>query len=287
MTSPTTAPIRPSAVAALALLLAAACSRAAAADPRDLAGTLSVTGSSTCAPAVLELAKEFERQHPGARIEVQTGGSSRGLADVRRGTAEVGMVSRDLTPEEAAEVRAWPFARDGVCVIVNARNPVAALSDDELRRIYRGEVGSWAELGGDDAPVTAVDKAAGRATRDVFLTYLGLAPDEARGDVVIGDNEQGIKTVAQDRNAVGYVSVGAAEQALRAGAALRLLPCRGVPAGTAELAAGRYPMARSLNLVTAGEPSPLAAAFLAHCRSAAAAPFVEALGFVPWAGEVP
>src|SRR5574340_638372 len=61
---------------------------------------LVLTGASTIAPLVSEIARRFESRYPGTRIDVQSGGSSRGINDVRNGTAGIGMVSRSLKPEE-------------------------------------------------------------------------------------------------------------------------------------------------------------------------------------------
>ncbi|MGV8891357.1 MAG: hypothetical protein ACOH2K_00090 [Burkholderiaceae bacterium] len=49
------------------------------------AGWLVLTGSSTVVPLALEIAKRFEQQNPGLRIDVQSGGSSRGVANARSG----------------------------------------------------------------------------------------------------------------------------------------------------------------------------------------------------------
>ena len=62
----------------------------------EATGKLVVTGSSTVAPLVLEIAKRFETLHPDVRIDVQTGGSSRGIADAGSGLADIGMASRPL-----------------------------------------------------------------------------------------------------------------------------------------------------------------------------------------------
>jgi phosphate transport system substrate-binding protein len=61
-----------------------------------------ITGSSTVAPLVAEIAKQFEAKHPDIRVDVQTGGSSRGLTDARQGLADIGMVSRALTDKETS-----------------------------------------------------------------------------------------------------------------------------------------------------------------------------------------
>src|SRR5690349_11009189 len=65
-----------------------------------LAGKLTLTGSSTVAPLAAEIAKRFEQIHPGVRVDVQSGGSSRGVSDARSGAADLGLVSRALNPDE-------------------------------------------------------------------------------------------------------------------------------------------------------------------------------------------
>ncbi|MEB3354066.1 MAG: substrate-binding domain-containing protein [Cyanobacteriota bacterium] len=72
---------------------------------------LSLSGSSTVAPLAAEIAKRYEASHPGTRVDVQTGGSSRGIADARSGMAQIGLVSRALKPEEA-DLQATTIAID-------------------------------------------------------------------------------------------------------------------------------------------------------------------------------
>lgn len=68
------------------------------ADAAD--GRVILTGSSTIAPLMAEIGKRFEERNPDIRVDVQTGGSSRGIADARSGLADIGMVSRALKSEE-------------------------------------------------------------------------------------------------------------------------------------------------------------------------------------------
>lgn len=241
---------------------------------------LVITGSSTLAPLVGAIAERYEQAHAGVRIDVQTGGSGRGVADVRAGRAQLGMISRDLYEEEA-ELSATPIAQDGVCVIVHADSELDGLTREQARALWTGAVHSWSELGGDDSAPTVVNKAAGRATRSVFAAYLGLEEHELVGDLVIGDNEQGIKTVAGDPQAVGYVSIGAAQRAVDEGVSVRLLAADGVRPSLSNLAQERFPVRRALHLVSVGERSPLAVEFVAYARSSAVHDLVEGLGLVP------
>jgi len=275
------------AAGALALVLAAGCSDGAAeaAGPDDggLRGRLTVTGSSTCAPLVGEIARRFEALHAGVRIDVQTGGSSRGIADVGTGLADVGMSSRALADAEREGRRSHVFARDGVGFLVHASNPVRELSDEQLVAVYTGAVTRWSELGGVDAEITVIDRADGRSELDLVTELLDLERDAIAADVVAGENQQGIKQVATDPHAITYMSVGSSELERRRGTPIALLPLRGVEASSATVADGRYPLVRPLILITGAAPGPLAAAFVAYARSAAVDDLVREQGFVPLA----
>src|SRR5262245_3820261 len=114
--------------AVLAVITALGCSSA----PPGTAGSgkLVLTGSSTIAPLAAEIGKRFEAAHPGVRIDVQTGGSSRGIADARQGLADIGMASRALKKDES-DLLAFTIALDGVCLIVHQDNPVEKLADQQ------------------------------------------------------------------------------------------------------------------------------------------------------------
>lgn len=272
--------------ALLALLAAAmwACSESPGSvgngSRNEPAGRLLITGSSTVAPLVGEIAKRFESRHPGVRIDVQTGGSSQGIADARRGTADIGMASRALHEHER-DLDAHAIAMDGITMIVHRDNPIATLTDQQIIDIYTGSIRNWRDAGGNNAAITVVNKADGRATLELFLSHFRLKSADIRADVVIGDNQHGIRTVVGDRNAITYVSIGTAEFESDRGTAVKLLPMSGVEPTTANVSSGTFPLARPLNLVTHGERSPLVQAFLDFATSRDVNDLSEAQYFVP------
>ena len=87
-----------------------------------------LTGASTIAPLAAEIGKRYEELHPGVRIDVQTGGSSRGVNDARQGLNDIGMVSRPLKEDEK-DLHGFAVANDGVTVILHKDNPVSSLSN--------------------------------------------------------------------------------------------------------------------------------------------------------------
>lgn len=241
---------------------------------------LLLTGSSTVAPLMMEIGRRFERDHPGVRVDVQTGGSSQGIADAVSGVADIGMASRNLRPEET-NLQPHPIARDGVCLIVHSDNPTPSLTDQQVVGIYSGKIKSWKQLGWKDRDIVVVHKAAGRATQEVFLAHFPLEDVSVEADVIVGDNQQGIKTVAGNPLAIGYVSIGAAEAEARAGTAIRLVAADETAATTENVANGSFPITRPLNLLTSEHTSELAAALIEFAQSPKAHETIQAQYFVP------
>ena len=243
-------------------------------------GKLVLTGSSTVAPLAAEIAKRYEVEHPEARIDVQTGGSSRGIADARQGTADIGMVSRALKANEK-DLQAFTIAKDGISVILNRDNRVQNLSDKQIVNIYTGKITNWKLVGGTDAPITVVNKAEGRSTLELFAEHFKIKTKDIEADVVIGDNEQGIKTVAGNPNAIGYVSIGSGEYAATHKTPIKLLPVEGVTASITNVSKGTFPISRPLNLVTKTTPTGLQKSFIDFARSPQVQDIVKEQYFVP------
>jgi phosphate transport system substrate-binding protein len=260
----------------LIIMLATSASSLQAAERKKLV----ITGSSTIAPLILEVAKQFEAGRAGVRIDVQTGGSSRGITDARQGTADIGMVSRPLTAEES-DLIAQPIAMDGIGIILHRDNVVKSLTKEQIVAIYTGKIDNWKSVGGQDAPIVVVGKAEGRSTLELFLAYTQLKATDVKAAVIIGDNAQGIKTVAGNPQAIGYVSIGTAEFEAKSGAKIALLPLEGIDPTVANVSAGKFPLSRPLNLVTKGQAKGLTKEFIEFARSAAVEPLVVGQFFVP------
>jgi len=242
---------------------------------------LVITGSSTAAPLVTEIAKRYETLEPAVRIDVQTGGSSRGIADAATGLAHIGMSSRALKASEKEGLQPYVLAQDGVCFLVHASNPVDTLTDEQLKAIYTGQVNNWKEVGGRDAPITVVNRAQGRSELELILDYFELAPDAIEADLVVGENQHGIKTVAGDPNAIVYMSVGTAEYEKNQGTPIKLLPLRGVAASSDTVAKGRFPLSRPLILIAQPEPEDGVRSFLKFALSTNVHGLIRSQAFVP------
>ena len=243
-------------------------------------GKLIVTGSSTIAPLVAELARQFEHIHPNAKIDVQTGGSARGISDVRQKISHIGMVSRQLKTTEN-DLNPHLLAKDGVSIILNKNNPINELTKKQIKQIYLGKIKNWNSLGGNNKKITVINKAEGRSTLEVFLEHFELKNTQIKPSIIIGDNEQAIKLVANNPDAIAYVSIGTAEYDIALNVAIKTLPLNGVEASTKTVLSNLFPLSRELNLITKGELTTLSKAFIDFTRNISNNTTIEEFGFVP------
>ncbi len=241
---------------------------------------LTLTGSSTIAPLAMELGRAFEKIYPNVRVDVQTGGSSRGVADARSGLADIGMASRSLKTTEN-DLLSHTIAYDGITLILHTKNPIETLTDEQVVSIYQGSIENWQQVGGLNQPITVVNKAEGRSTLELFLKYFKLNNRDIKADVVIGDNQQGIKTISGNPWAIAYVSIGAAEYEEQHGTAIKLLGVGDAIASIESVKQGDYPLSRPLNFVTLTPPEGLVKEFIAFAQSPQVSSIIEQQYFIP------
>lgn len=106
-------------------------------------GSCVIGGSSSVSPLMEKLVEAYAEVNPNASIELQTSDSSTGMASAIEGSYDIGMASRELKEEEAAELEGTVIATDGIAVIVNQNNPTEDLSADQVKAIYIGDVTNW------------------------------------------------------------------------------------------------------------------------------------------------
>ena len=229
---------------------------------------------------------ELERDNKGVRFEVQTGGSSRGATDTIEDRNDVGMMSRDPTKDELSKLYAHPIAFDGISLIVNKGNPITSIKHAQVVELFTKKTTKWSGVSKHKGDVFVISKAEGRATLDVFLKHFDLTAQKVKPDAVIGDNQQGLRMVAGNPQAIGFVSVGEALRAVKDGVKIKLVALDGVSPTTSNIADGSYPLSRRLYLVFREQPKEgwgrVILDFVASDRGKA---IVKDLNFVPLAAK--
>jgi phosphate transport system substrate-binding protein len=242
------------------------------------------------------------------------------------GKSDFALLSRDLAPSDRMrfvtahgyEPRRIPVAGgswrrfgylDAVAVVVNDANPVRGLSFAQLDAVFsrsrlRGHapVATWDELGVPQwagrpvhvvggASWAAEDSARAIVMRERVLSLEGrrgewrsdLSPDS-------GTEAQVPDLVAVDPLAIGFTGLGHVKPGTRAIALAEAEGAAFVAPGFEEVSHGRYPLARTVNLLLAlpprAEPDPVLAAFARFLLSRDGQAAVIADGpFLPLRGE--
>jgi phosphate transport system substrate-binding protein len=262
----------------IATLLLSACGPAAeptaaptkppAPSGAGLSGQLQLAGSTTVQPIAEKLAEAFMSKNPDLVIEIQGGGSSVGVTSAGEGTVDIGNASRDVKDSELEKfptLKIFTIAYDGIAVVTHPDTKLSSLSVEQVRDIFAGEITNFSEVGGPDAPITVVSREEGSGTRAAF-EELVMAYKDAAGEsqekvitekaLLQQSNGQVRTTVATTPNSIGYLSFGFLDESTAPA------PIDGVEPSVANVKNGSYPIFRPLNMLTNGEPSELAKAFI-------------------------
>jgi len=242
---------------------------------------LVITGSSTIYPLMTDIARRFEGLNPGVSIEVRSGGSGKGIADLRAGVSDIAMVSRQLVDSERG-LFSFPLCRDGAAIVVHRSNPLKGLSRQQLADLITGKITDWSELGARAGAVRLAWRTDEQAIPELILRHLKLEPGQVRSHTRFFENADAVAFVAKDRNAITLAALGVAEQSAKAGLPVKLLAYEGIPASTRAVRDRTYLLSRPLNLVTRSLPEGVQKRLVDYAVSRAVNDLHEKHGFVPF-----
>lgn len=245
-----------------AVLVLAAASLAGCAKSGGASKQIVVNGSTTILPIAEIAAEDFMKANLGTKVLVSGVGSSAGIESVSSGSSDIGTSSRDLKPEEASlHLVDTPIAYDAITVIVNPKNPVRALSHQQIKEIFMGKIKNWREVGGPDMEIGLVNRDEASGTREAFSKAVlgGEAFDPTA--VILPGTGQVRSVVGSERGAVGYISLGFVNREVRA------VSIDGVKPTVSAVTAGTYPITRVLHFFTAKTPSGLTKRYIDYVLS--------------------
>ena len=263
--------------AVMALSLFAGCGQKANDNGTTTGGTVSTDGSTSMEKVIGALGESFMEANSGTTFTYNPTGSGSGIQAVSEGRCDIGLSSRALKDDEKASgLKETIVALDGIAIIVNPQNPVKDLSLEQIAKIYTGEITNWKDVGGEDAEIVRVGREAGSGTRDGFES-ITKTKDACQYRQELTSTGDVITTVSQNPNAIGYASLAAIKDSVKA------LTVNGVAPTEATVKDGTYLVQRPFVLVTkeGAALSETAQKFFDFATSADAASIISAAGAVP------
>ena len=263
--------------AVMALSLFAGCGQKANDNGTTTGGTVSTDGSTSMEKVIGALGESFMEANSGTTFTYNPTGSGSGIQAVSEGRCDIGLSSRALKDDEKASgLKETIVALDGIAIIVNPQNPVKDLTLEQIAKIYTGEITNWKDVGGEDAEIVLIGREAGSGTRDGFESITDTK-DACQYRQELTSTGDVITTVSQNPNAIGYASLAAIKDSVKA------LTVNGVAPTEATVKDGTYLVQRPFVLVTKEGValSETAQKFFDFATSADAASIISAAGAVP------
>ena len=263
--------------AVMALSLFAGCGQKANGNGTTTGGTVSTDGSTSMEKVIGALGESFMEANSGTTFTYNPTGSGSGIQAVSEGRCDIGLSSRALKDDEKASgLKETIVALDGIAIIVNPQNPVKDLSLEQIAKIYTGEITNWKDVGGEDAEIVLIGREAGSGTRDGFES-ITETKDACQYRQELTSTGDVITTVSQNPNAIGYASLAAIKDSVKA------LTVNGVVPTEATVKDGTYLVQRPFVLVTkeGAALSETAQKFFDFATSADTASIISAAGAVP------
>jgi len=235
------------------------------------------TDGSTSMQKVINALGEAFMEDTGANFTYNATGSGSGIKAVKDGTCDIGLSSRYLKDSEKAEgLQETILAIDGIAIIVHTDNSIADLTVEQISAIFKGEITNWKDVGGSDGEIVLIGREENSGTRDGFESITDTV-GVCKYRQELTSNGAVLTAVAENPNAIGYVSLSSVKDTVKA------ISVNGVAPSEATIKDGSYAVQRPFVLVTREgiAMSETAQAFFDYATSSAANEIISAAGVVP------
>jgi phosphate transport system substrate-binding protein len=255
----------------------------AIAQPNDeLKGNISISGAFALYPLTVKWAEEFKKIHPGVKFDISAGGAGKGMTDALAKMVDIGLVSREINPEEVKKgAFGVAVTKDAVVPTVSAANPnikdilAIGLDHDAAVNIFiTGKTKTWGQAIGTKSavPIRIYTRSDACGAGETWAKYLGKKQEDLLGVGVFGDPGLA-QAVSKDPSGIAYNNIGYAYDAKtkKPNPGVKVIPLDVNDNGKIDpeenfyntmdelvnaIAAGKYPSppARDLYFVTSGKP---------------------------------
>ncbi|MCH4184567.1 MAG: phosphate ABC transporter substrate-binding protein PstS family protein [Eggerthellaceae bacterium] len=252
----------------------------------SLSGSVTAVGSTALQPLVEAAAEQFMNDHSSVQITIQGGGSGQGITQISQHAVQIGNSDVFAETKLSQPSDANSLIDNRVCVVgmgpvVNKSVSIDAISLDDLKKIFTGQVTNWKEVGGADEAITVINRASGSGTRATFEdAVLGStkAPDSFKPQEQ--DSSGTVrKMISQTPGAISYLAFSYFDDSIKT------LKVDNVAPESANVENNTWTIWAYEHMYTSNEPDETTQAFIDYMMSDdVQQSFVTQNGYIPVSG---
>lgn len=148
--------------------------------------------------------------------------------------------------EKGIEIEMVPVSAEGFTFVVNSENPVESLTQEQIRKIYSGEMTNWSEVGGNDSEILAYQRNTDSGSQNYMIEFMGDVPlAEPRSELInfgMAGLLDSIAVYDNSVNAIGYTVYTYAVNMYENYDDIKTLKIDGIEISDETLADGSYPL---------------------------------------------
>ncbi len=230
----------------------------------------------SCSAQVFEA---FERERlqtftkaTGIEVDLYVTSSSASAERLMAGQGDIASIARGGTyPFKESGFAETPFAKDPLAIIVNARNKLANLTEDQLRDVFSKKITNWKQLGGPDETIVLVIPGKSTAAYENF-GHLALKRKEIPFDIMTNLSTSALEVVKRFPAAISFVTSGAIAKS----GGVKMVKINNFSPRDKG-----YPYFQEFSFVTKGTPTGPAKTFIDFALSKKGKEIIEKRGMIP------
>jgi phosphate transport system substrate-binding protein len=194
-----------------------ACNQNQTGEPDDTptSGKINISVDETFKPIIDTEISTFESLYKYAKINVSYKSEGNAFQDLVDDSARIIIVTRELTPQEKKhfeDIKLFPhitkIAYDAVTFVTNNNNPDTQFTNDQIKKIITGEIGTWKQINpkSGNGPIQIVFDNNNSGTLRFLKEYAG-SKNLSKNSSASNSSEAVIDYVSKNKNALGVLGV--------------------------------------------------------------------------------
>lgn len=237
--------------------------------------TIQYDGSSQVYWAFVKDTADAFTKETGIKVTAKDRKTQDAVPSLVAGTCNVGGLARKMSLAEKAQgsdLVETLIAKDHIAIFVSSKSKVDALSMEQVKKIFAGEIKDWKDLGDEPGPIQVVIPQTKTAC-NVNFTKIALGGTATyAADAIITETAGKVLDEAKGKRAISFISYGA----VSANAEFKVLKIDGKKAGEEG-----YAIAQTFYLATKGAPAGAVKTYLDYFLTGAGKTFITKAGLLP------